>query len=395
MRYQPYAAKLCCRLLIALISTTSCNAQNKTGSLENNATARTEYPKLPRTSNSHRDNVHCGLQDKAGNLWFGTTGDGVYRYDGKAFVNYTEKDGLGNNRVFAMLEDKDGFIWIGTDAGVCRYDGKTFTRVALPVTGSSGFFIAGEAAATTAVWSMMQDQSGKIWFGTRDDGIVCYDGKAFTRFLDSGVKNESKLRIDAVNSIVEDASGNIWFATWFEGLCRYVGKAVTGFKPNNEVWFSSILEDKDGVLWIGRRTKGLMRCDPALEHATGSPAFTNVRQNGTLDSCSADALLQDKSGAIWFGSIHSRMTMRETSGGLWRYDAGCDALITAEEKVNNDLHKCFTNITANDGLPNNDVWCAVEDRDGFIWMGTTHTGLYRFDPSALGPGSKAFVSFSE
>ena len=60
------------------------------------------------------DNVHCSLQDKAGNLWFGTTGDGVYKYDGKSFTQFTAKNGLNSNSVNHMLEDKDGKIWIGT-----------------------------------------------------------------------------------------------------------------------------------------------------------------------------------------------------------------------------------------------------------------------------------------
>jgi ligand-binding sensor domain-containing protein len=74
--------------------------------------------------------VHCGLRDKAGNLRFGTTGDGVWRYDGKSFTNLTTKDGLGNNSVFCIVEDDAGRIWFGTrNVGVCRYDGKMFTEL--------------------------------------------------------------------------------------------------------------------------------------------------------------------------------------------------------------------------------------------------------------------------
>src|SRR5436190_21721398 len=84
-------------------------------------------PKLIKTQGSQKgDNVHCSLQDNAGNLWFGTTGEGVYKYDGKSFSQFTTTNGLNSNKVYCILEDKDGKIWIGTEAGVCLYDGKVF-----------------------------------------------------------------------------------------------------------------------------------------------------------------------------------------------------------------------------------------------------------------------------
>ena len=74
------------------------------------------------------DVIGCMLQDKSGNLWFGTYG-GVSKYDGKSFTHFTEKEGLGNNTVFSMLEDKSGNLWFGTDGGgVSKYDGKSFTH---------------------------------------------------------------------------------------------------------------------------------------------------------------------------------------------------------------------------------------------------------------------------
>ena len=66
-------------------------------------------------------------KDKDGNLWFGITGgNGVFRYDGKVFTHFTTQDGLCNNDVGSILEDKNGNIWFCTEGGVCRYDGKAF-----------------------------------------------------------------------------------------------------------------------------------------------------------------------------------------------------------------------------------------------------------------------------
>ena len=121
--------------LFVLIFFTSCNGQDKTNLAKENPDklkiAKNEQAKIKKTQSLGPGNVHCGLQDKAGNLWFGTTGNGLYRFDGKSFVNFTEKDGINNNYVSAILEDKAGNIWLGTNGGLCKYDGKDFTNIPL------------------------------------------------------------------------------------------------------------------------------------------------------------------------------------------------------------------------------------------------------------------------
>lgn len=351
-------------VMLSLLLTNSCNAQ-------------TTQPKIPRTENSKNKNVRCGIQEKSGDMWFGTTANGIYRYNGKAFINYTDKDGIGSNRIFELLQDNDGFIWIGTDAGLTRYNpgNKTFTRMVLPEIRGNNFFNASAAVAPTQVWSIMQDKNGKLWFGTYEDGVLCYDGKTFTRFLhDDGVENKSNLKLAPTVSMIEDKSGNIWFATWFEGLCRYdpSTKAITNYKPNNEVWYAGLLVDKNGNLWAGRRTKGVVHYD-----GTG---FTNILQHGVMDSCGASPCIQDKRGDIWLASEAANMTERDVKGGVWRY---------------NPSTKAFTNYTTADGLPDMTPMCIVEDKAGNIWVGTRNMGLCRYNPSTEKTAYKTFESFSE
>src|SRR5205085_5175757 len=73
----------------------------------------------------------CALRDKVGNLWFGTSGDGVYRYDAVSgkFSHFTKQDGLNDNSVGSIFEDKAGNLWFSTNNGVSRYDGKFFTDI--------------------------------------------------------------------------------------------------------------------------------------------------------------------------------------------------------------------------------------------------------------------------
>ena len=217
-----------------------CYGQVKTNLSEETKATTNGHPKLIKTQGSTQyDNIHCGLQDKAGNMWFGTTGEGVYRYDGKSFTQFTKKDGLSSNKVWSILEDKVGNIWIGTEDGICRYDpkraiGKNIIPVPItvnfmPIISNNNYNDYG--SKKNAVWSIFQDKTGKIWFGT-GEGVYCYNGKTFTHFLQNdGVINKEHLHLKMVDCILEDTNGNIWFASGMppgmEGVCRFDPKPVS------------------------------------------------------------------------------------------------------------------------------------------------------------------------
>ena len=96
--------------LTILIVGAACNGQVKKDSPKEK-----EHPKLIVTiGNPRSGNVQCSLQDKAGNLWFGTGQNGLYKYDGKSFSRFLVVDGLNSNKISSILEDRDGKIWIGT-----------------------------------------------------------------------------------------------------------------------------------------------------------------------------------------------------------------------------------------------------------------------------------------
>ncbi len=220
-------------------------------------------------------NIHCSLMDKSGNLWFGTTGDGVYRYDGKLFINFTTNDGLSDNCVWSVLEDNVGNIWFGTKMGACRYDGKTIIKIPISKTIKN-------------VCSILQDKNGIIWFGT-ENGVYCYNGKSFTRFLENdSVINKNGLRLKWVERMLEDKNGNIWFTSGMgggEGVCRYDGKSIESFKPNGDVWVPYILEDKIGNIWFSGRSHGYFRYD--------GKTFTDFTENVGFSP-----IMEEKAGTI-------------------------------------------------------------------------------------------------
>src|SRR5687767_6367051 len=122
--------------LTILIVGTACNGPNKIPkeTVRESNIIPAAHPKLIKTiGNPRYGNVQCGLQDKAGNLWFGTSQNGLYKYDGKSFRQFLVSDGLNSNNITCILEDKEGKIWIGTEEGLCFYDGKTFTIIQIPL----------------------------------------------------------------------------------------------------------------------------------------------------------------------------------------------------------------------------------------------------------------------
>jgi len=166
--------KLLSILLLLLIFGTYCNGQDKTQpkhSAGKPITIHAGNPKMVKTQGAKYGNVYCRLQDKGSNLWFATDGEGVYRYDGKSFTNFTEKDGLSSNYVSAIIQDKAGSILLGTNNGICKYDGTSFKN-----------FTEKDGLVLNYVFSAFEDKAGNLWFGTREFGLSRYDGKTFTTF---------------------------------------------------------------------------------------------------------------------------------------------------------------------------------------------------------------------
>jgi ligand-binding sensor domain-containing protein len=340
-----------CTMLLLLVCFSTIKAQ-----VNPNAKLTTTQGSTPY------DNVHCGLQDKAGNLWFGTTGDGVYRYDGKSFVHFTIHDGLTNNTIYSILEDKKGNIWFGSSEGLSRYDGKKISPMPMVLKNGnhlSPFSAAShQSSAKNTVWRMFQDKKGTIWFGT-SEGVYTYNGSFFSYFLDAnGLKNQNGLKLNFIYAIVEDKSGNIWFGSGMrEGISRYDGKSLTPLPSRVFARVNDAIEDSNGDLLFASNNQGACRYD-------GKTLSYFTAQQG-LDKY-INGILRDKAGNLWFTTDGDA-----SYAGLWRYDG-----------------KSFTWFTTKDGLSSNSVFFMLEDKLGYLWVGTRSTGLCRYN-------GKTFTSFSE
>ena len=339
--------------LTILLLGTACN-----GPVKKDLPKEEEHPKLIK--NLGNGNVQCGLQDKDGNLWFGTSDNGLYKYDGKSFRQFLVADGLNSNSIHDILEDKDGKIWIGTKDGVCLYDGKTFAKIQIPLPKNLPPN-KNSLNQTQVVHDIMQDKSGKIWFATID-GVYIYDSKSFTLFIIDGAANGFMGSNDKAERILEDNAGNIWFGgRTNEGVFRYDGKSVTQFKlpeliqgqngprPKTHSWGWPQLQDKNGNIWFSS-WGGAYRYD--------GKTFTSFSTKDGLPR-EVTRIVEDKKGNLWFGA----------SDGLRHYDG-----------------KTFTYFK--EGLINPWIWEILEDKTGNLWVGTRETGLYLFD-------GKTFINYSE
>jgi len=355
---------------------TSCNGQVKTNLPKENIN---QQPKMTRTQGVITGNVGCELQDKTGNLWFSTSGEGVYRYDGKSFTNFTTKDGLSSNDVSAIIEDRKGNILLGTKSGICKYDGEKFSK-----------YFESDSLSKLEITSLLEDIKGNIWLGTMNSGVYRYNEKNLTNFLNN---DDYKFNLGTNNQLIldilQDKKGNLWFSSWNGGgVWRFDGKTfknylpsadyylrnedgrsnnknalpsflsnLTNSQPSNNIsddMIFSTTEDKLGNLWFATRRHGACRFD--------GKTFTSFRENEGFVSYGISSILEDKKRNIWLAT---------DKNGVFSYDG-----------------KTFKNFTTKDGLINDSVKSILEDKNGNLWFGTRGFGLSRFD-------GKSFTNFSE
>ncbi|WP_431291845.1 ligand-binding sensor domain-containing protein [Pedobacter sp. P26] len=164
-------------------------------------------------------NTTVALKDKRGFVWIGTE-NGLCKFDGYSFKVYVNIAGdstsLTNNYINAMVEDSNGHFWVGTMNGLNRFD---------PVTEKFERFYHKEndkaSLSNNKVWSLLIDKTNKLWIGT-DDGFNLYNKNSKTfKVYQPDAKNQYAIKGKSVNAIAEDAAGNLWLGNWSNGLNKF------------------------------------------------------------------------------------------------------------------------------------------------------------------------------
>jgi PAS domain S-box-containing protein len=319
----------------------------------------TRYLHNPNDSSSLSSNVinRALYEDASGALWIGTRSTGVDRWTGVAerFTTYRhnsqDADSLGNNVVSAVAIDSAGTLWIGTEEGLDRFDGKTFTHYIANPNDPTRLSPGPER-------SVAVDSHGVVWTATYGGGLDRLDGQHVKHFRHNPANSDSPAN-NNISKLVPDAQGGLWIGVHDDGLDYFDGQHFKHFPPGPgnpagppSPYVSPLLIDRRGELWIGTTNSGLVRLDVHTRKFT--TCLLDANQPGVQTANWVEDAYSD-GARVWVAS----------PTGLWRFDLKTGS---------------FTrHYTERDGLASDSAIGILGDEYGYLWISTIK-GLSRFDP---------------
>ncbi len=316
---------------------------------------RLRFQHINRERGLPEASVSSIVQDRAGFMWLGT-GDGLARYDGQRFVvfRHEPKDpsSLAASYVKSLLIARDGRLWVGTDGGgVCRYRDADSRFDCFRPSSAPGALQSG------TIMAMSEARDARLWVATLGGGLALLDpasGKVRTYADEDGLPA-------AVTAVAVSGDGTVWVGTnsglfrldekrqWFEPLLQNHTELATAT-------VSALRIDEKGDLWIGTDGRGLARYSPAsgkVEMMQADPA----RADGLQDNL-VGAIYQDRRGRMWIGTEQALHILDPATRRLEKY------LPDPEDSM---------------AVPGR-VVSVFEDRDGAMWVGATGGGAGVLDP---------------
>ncbi|MCP5102303.1 MAG: diguanylate cyclase [bacterium] len=232
------------------------------------------------------DNVVFSVfEDKEGSLWIGTLLGGLNRLKDVSFTTYTAREGLADNMAKCIIEDGSGIIWIGTEGGLnCLKKNKI----------SSG--TVGDSLSANYITSIYQDRKGSLWLGAKDRLYrrSPKDGK-FSLF-----PGEKKWGGAVISSLMEDDAGNFWVGTRGSGLHRFKGGKWDTFTTQNGLSDDKVIclhKDSQGRLWIGTGN-GLNLWKPEENK------FIHYTTSDGLSHNEINCIYEDAEKILWLGTVN-------------------------------------------------------------------------------------------
>ncbi|MBK1720744.1 hybrid sensor histidine kinase/response regulator [Thiocystis violacea] len=305
--------------------------------------------------------VNAIAQDDAGFLWVGTQ-EGLNRYDGSRFIallkDPQDPESLSHNWIYALILDREGFLWVGTyGGGLDRLDPKT-----LKLRHYRHDAAAPLSLGSDRIRALYEDAAGRLWIGTDDQGLDLLEPNAETfvhfPYMDLG---PDSLGHASVRSIQGDRNGFVWIGTDGGGLARLdpATRQFTHYRHSaadphslgsNRV--SKVYVDRTGQLWVGTYDSGLARFDAAAATFVPVPLDSADAGEASADSMVRD-IFEDSTGGFWVA----------TDAGLYHRGPGEDGFAQHRHDPQDPL-----------GLSEDRVTAIFQDQGGVLWVGT-YAGL--------------------
>lgn len=282
----------------------------------------------------------------------------VAQDDSYSFDNYSNRDGLSQATINCILQDSEGFMWFGTQAGINKFDGYSFSSIQYNAKGKISL-------TDNWVLCMAEDKEGNIWVGTKNGlNMVSKDRKEVKQYKHDPY-DLSSLNDVSVYGIYVDSDNVVWVKTFSAlnklnkktGKFNFFEQRIDRFNNNKDPDRKfPIIQDNEGYLWIGS-TEGVNRFHKSFEEYT--LRLRNDEDNPqSLSDNNVTALMQDDEGFLWIG----------TKNGLNKFNI----------KTNQIEKKYFHNPFDSYSLSDNDIFEIIQDYNGNIWVGTA-SGLNKFD----------------
>lgn len=321
------------------------------------------------------------------------------------FNRLVTEDGLSNNTVYDIFQDRVGFIWIATDDGLNRYDGNDF-KVFRHEPGNDN------SLSDNSVWSITEGKDGNIWIGTKDGWLNRYDPVSNT-FKKWKIESAT-IKQNSINTLFEDQSKHIWIGTYRSGVYRLnpttnvIDHWVANLTDKNAIsynFISSIEEDVNGNIWIGTYN-GLNRVNPRSATKEFTKYFSEVNNPNSLSDNLVWYITRSQSdeNLLWFGTANNLTNFKTDRNEFTRYNInnpeniqfgtstgkviednfGDDKILWIESyagllrynlstgKVERFLYEEYNP----NSIPSNRVNRILKDKSGVLWIGTENGIAY-------------------